>query len=165
MDKKINYFPKVMIYLSLLVSYFAYTIYGLILVANNYRTGICNYLWVYLLLSLLIPLAIVLIQFFLCHFILTDIKKISFIMFLMNIFGAISLSTCVETSSFWIFTLITFIIQIIITLFPFLINVYVFFCNLKTPCCCDDTTIVSSDNNFKVKEVELSNNKTLDVIV
>ena len=139
-----NKLSNIILYLSIFLCYSVYTIFGLIIVITNYMLEECNYLWVYILLSLLIPIAFILIQLCTCPFLFTEFKNISYFMFLMVIFGGISVFSCIENSILWIFGLVTFIIQIIIAIFPIIMNL--FLCDLKTP---------YSNNTIDFKELEL----------
>ena len=67
----------------------------------------------------------------------------------MVIWGSLTIFTCHDYSSFWIYAIITFVLQIIVTLFPLIVKLYAFLYNLKTPCCCCDDTINKENNNLE----------------
>lgn len=150
---------KIVFFSFLFLLYFVYTIYGILIITNDYSSVVCQHLWVYVLLSLLIPLALLLVQACACPFLFTDFKNISFFFFFMVIFGGISVFSCIENSSLWIFALVTFILQIFITMFPIIMKFYVFLCSLKTPCC--------SYGSIVVKEIEITeiSNENKNIIV
>lgn len=150
---------KIVFYSLLFLLYFVYTIYGIFIITNDYSSVVCQHLWIYVLLSLLIPLALLLLQACACPFLFTDLKNISFFFFFMVIFGGISVFSCIKNNSLWIFALVSFIFQIFIAMFPIIMKFYVFLCSLKTPCCCD--------GNTNVKEIEITDisNKNKNIIV
>lgn len=152
-----NYLLNIIFFVSLILGFIAYEIIGLLLIINEYTEGSCYNLWIYILLSLLIPLALVLLQMCAFPFLFTKIENISFIIFFMTVFGAVSISTCNLINSIWIFGLITLIFQIIITALPFIFKIYTFLCGLKTPCCCCNHYI-PEDNNENIGRQNNSNN-------
>ena len=138
MKNKYN-LAKIVFFSFLFLLYLVYTIFGFIVIGNGYSQVKCEYLWIYLVLSLLIPFSIFLIQLCAIPHLFTDIKNIYYFFSLMAIFGGISVFTCIDSSNIWIFGLISFILQLLVSLLPCGIRIYVFLCGLKTPCCCVNT--------------------------
>ena len=138
-----------MFYVFATIGYLVYTVFGLLLIANQNSRLSCHNMWIYVLVSLLVPFAMVLVQMCTCPFLFTEMKNISYFSFLMTIFGGITIFTCNNISSFWIFAVITFVLQIIVTLLPLIMKLYAFLYNLKTPCCCCDDSIKEENNNLE----------------
>ena len=146
MKNKYN-LAKIVFFSFLFLLYIVYTILGFIITINQYSQVKCEYLWVYLVLSLLMPLSMFLIQICAMPHLFTDIKNICYFYCLMAIFGGISIFTCIDNSNIWIFALISFILQILVSLIPCGIRTYVFFCGIKTPCCCVNTDYLIEEEN------------------
>lgn len=141
---------KIVFFTILFLLYIAYTIIGFIIIIDDYSQVKCNYLWIYSLLSLLIPVSIFIVQLCAVPFLLTDIKKLSCFFLLMVIFGGISVFNCITGSNIWIFALVSFIFQTLVSLAPIFIKLYTCLCHLKTPCCCVNT-------DYYVNEIEDDN--------
>ena len=148
MKNKYN-LAKIVFFSFLFLLYLVYTVFGFIIVGNSYSQVKCEYIWVYLVLSLLMPLSMLLVQICAIPHLFTNVKNIFYFYGLMSIFGGISVLTCIDSSNIWIFCLISFILQLLIGLMPCGIRIYVFLCGLKTPCCCVNTDylIEEKENN------------------
>ena len=152
MKNKYN-LAKIVFFSFLFLLYIVYTVLGFIITINQYSQVKCEYLWIYSILSLLTPLSMVLIQICAIPHLFTDIKNICYFYCLMAIFGGISVFTCIDRSNIWIFALISFILQILVSLIPCGIRTYIFLCSLKTPCCCINTDYLTEEeeNDVEIK--------------
>ena len=141
--------PSILFYFLVFIGYLVYTVFGLILITNNDYRIACENMWIYTLISILVPFAAFLIQTCAFPFLFTDIKNFSYFSCLMAIFGGLSIFSCNVLNDLWIFSIITFILQIFVALFPLIMKIYLFFRGLKTPCCCCDDTVIEENNNLE----------------
>ena len=142
---------KIVFFTILFLLYLVYTIFGFIITINQYSQVKCDYLWIYSILSLITPVSMFLIQMCAIPHLFTDIKNICYFYSLMAIFGGISVFTCLDSSSIWIFALVSFILQLLVSLIPCCFRIYVFLCGLKTPCCCVNTDYLIEEENNNVE--------------
>jgi hypothetical protein len=148
LKKNLN-ISSIVFYAFLLFGYLFYTFFGILIIANNDNRLACTNMWIYTLVSILIPFAVFLIQLCAFPFLFTDIKNLSYFSCIMVIFGGLTIFSCNDINNLWVFSIITFIIQIFIALFPIIMKIYLFFYGLKTPCCCCDDSTVEENNNLK----------------
>lgn len=113
------------------ISYFTYSIFGIIVLNNNNFDN----LWMYNLISLLvIPFFTIML---ICGCGRDYIQYLFyFVIFVLIIVGGIFTFNNEDNTNLWQFCLVTFILQILALFFTSLIRFYTFICSLKTPCCC-----------------------------
>ena len=113
------------------ISYFTYSIFGIIVLNNNNFDN----LWMYNLISLLvIPFFTIML---ICGCGRDYIQYLFyFVIFVLIIVGSIFTFNNEDNTNLWQFCLVTFILQILALFFTSLIRFYTFICSLKTPCCC-----------------------------
>ena len=131
------------------ISYFTYSIFGIIMILNNNNF---DNLWIYNLISLLvIPFFTIMLM---CGCGRDYIQYLFyFVIFVLIIVGGIFIFNNEDNTHLWQFCLITFILQILALFFTSLIRFYTFICSLKTPCCC-----IKNEN----KDYLINNSKRID---
>jgi len=137
--------------LLILISYFTYSILGIIVLnSNNF-----NNLWIYNLISLLVVPFFTII--FMCGYSRDYIHYLFYLaIFVLIIVGGFYTFNNEDNNNLWQFSLTTFILQILALFFTSLIRFYAFICSLKTPCCC-------IDNEYTIDNQEKVNNEyTID---
>lgn len=136
------------------ISYFTYSIFGIIVLNNSNFDN----LWMYNLISLLvIPFFTIMLM---CGYCRDYIQYLFyFVIFVLIIVGGIFTFNNEDSTNLWQFSLITFILQILALFFTSLIRFYTFICSLKTPCCCIEDNGYITDSHEKIKNEKIVNNE------
>jgi len=140
------------------ISYFTYSIFGIIVLNNNNFDN----LWMYNLISLLvIPFFTIMLM---CGCGRDYIQYLFYLVIFVLIIvgGFFTFNNNEDNTNLWQFSLITFILQILALFFTCLIRFYTFICSLKTPCCCIEDNGYISDNQEKINnEYKIENDEKI----
>ena len=94
-------------YSCVFIGYLIYTAFGLVIISNNNSRLNCTNMWIYSIISLLLPFASFLIQLCAFPFLFTDLKNISYFSGIMALFGGLTIFNCTTIDNLWFFSIVT----------------------------------------------------------